>query len=168
MSAMNTSNEQQSSTIMEVDNSPAFVFQPQKLTEIVSMIDLMGSISERVREDASGDMGGSSGGAAATQGAGSKSASARDIALANLPMPQVMQGKLIGHIRGEIKTLDRQIGSIARSNAKGSAYMLSELYKKIRRLSSLIDEILQASADMVRRFYVAVFVDKQPILVSRQ
>lgn len=163
--ALNAASEKPSSALMEVDNSPGVVFQPQKLTEIVEMIDLMGSISDRVREDSSGDMGGGgSGSATGGQATGKKGASPRDIALANLPVPAVMQVRLTKHIRKEMKAIDRQVSALAGSNAKGSAYLINELYKKIRRLHSIIEEIVHASSDMIKRFYVAVFVDKQPVI----
>ena len=170
MSPIEASANKQSTSSLEVDNAPGFVFQPQKLTEIVDMIDLMGSISERVREDNSGDMGGAGGGTAggAQGGAGAKGASPRDVALANLPIPQVMQEKLIRHVKGEIRSLEKQVGSMSRKNAKGSAFLLTEIYRKIRRMHAMIDEILQASADMARRLYIALFVDRQPLLLSSE
>ncbi len=168
MSPLDAAADKQSTSTIEADNAPAFVFQPQKLTEIVDMIDLMGSISERVREDNSGDTGGAGGGTAgATQGTGgAKTTSPRDIALANLPVPQVMQQKLIKHVKSEIHALEKQVGSLSHSNSKGSAFMLTELYKKIRRMHSMIDDMFRASADMVRRLYIAVFVDRQPLLLT--
>lgn len=141
------------------------VFQPAKLTEIVEMIDLMGQLSERVREDSSGDMGGA--GMQATRQAGQASAvSARDLAIANLPASAVMQTKLVTHIKIKIKELDSQARTLARSASRGSAYMLNEIYKRIRRYTAMIEEILTASVEIVRRFYIAVFIDRQVLLVT--
>ncbi len=165
MNPVNASADKQSTALTEADNAPAFVFQPQKLTEIVEMIDLMGAISERVREDKSGDMGGASGSTGKT---GAKTQSPRDIALANLPAPEAMQNKLVRHIKSEIRSLSRKAKSLASSSAKGAAYSLSEMYKKIRRLHAIMDEILQSSAEIIRRFYVAVFIDNQPIVGGAQ
>lgn len=158
-------NPERQTSLMTVDESPQVVFQPQKLTEIVEMIDLMGRISERMGEDRSGDMG-----AAGAQGTGQQGqqtqTSARDAAIASLPATPAMQQKLVAHIRSEMYTLDKQARKLARAGGKGSAYNLNELYRKMRRLSALIEEIIEASADMIRRFYIAMFVDQQPLLMS--
>ncbi|MBP9773781.1 MAG: hypothetical protein KBD00_04080 [Candidatus Peribacteraceae bacterium] len=142
-------------------SAPAQVFQPQKLTEIVEMIDLMGKISERMGEDKASDMGGGS------QGSGAQAqvtgTSSRDEAIANLPVPPKMQEKIIAHIHSEVHALDKQAHKLAKSRSKGSAYALTEIYKKIRRLSSVIDELLGASADMIKRFYIALFIDRQTL-----
>lgn len=143
------------------------VFQPPKLTEFVDMIDLMGKISERAAEDRSAGLG--SGGAMQTSGqqAGSQGdASARDAAIAVLPAAPTMKQKLVSHIHAEIHSLNKRASSLSRRDAKGSAYELNELYKKIRTLSNLIAQILEASADIIRRFYIALFVDHQPILTG--
>lgn len=151
----------------EQAEGPAVVFQPQKLTEIVEMIDLMGRISERVREDNSQDAagGGSSGSGQGKKGK-SGGTSTRDQAIASLPAPLVMQQRLVHHIQKEIDTLSSQASSAARAAQRGSAYAMNELYKKIRRLYALMEEIIHASLEIIQRFYIAVFIDKQPILVS--
>ncbi len=142
---------------------PAQVFQPQKLTEVVEMIDLMGKISERMGEDKTGDLGAGSAGST-LQGTQATAISSRDDAIANLPAPPKMQEKIIARIHSEVHSLDRQARKLAKSRSKGSAYALTEIYKKIRRLSSLIEELLNASADMIKRFYIALFIDRQTIL----
>jgi hypothetical protein len=156
------------SATTEQAEGPAVVFQPQKLTEIVEMIDLMGRISERVREDNSQDASGAGSGGGGTQGKKGKGATAstRDQAIANLPAPLVMQQRLVKHIQKEIDTLSAQASAVARAAQRGSAYAMNELYKKVRRLYALMEEIIHASLEVIQRFYIAVFIDKQPILVS--
>lgn len=165
-SSLKSSAEQGSSnTSTLAEGAQTVVFQPHKLTEIVEMIDLMGKISTRAAEDRSQDMGSGAqtGGA---QQAGTGQQSARDLAIANLPAAEQMQQKLVKHIRSEMRTLNSQARAAARSNATGSAYLLNELYRKIRRLSGLIEELLQASIEVIKRFYIAVFIDNQPLIVT--
>ncbi len=150
----------------EVAPEALVVFQPQKLGEVVDLINLMGSISERMGEDRSSDVGGSGGSAAAAtgqSGQGSAAATAREVALANLPVPSVMQKKLVIHVKKQIRNAEREARILAKSNKRGSAHALSEAYKKIRRLSHLVQEVLAASADVIRRFFIAIFIDNQPV-----
>lgn len=149
-----------------MDNAPSIVFQPQKLKEIVEVVDLMGTVAARVREDNSSDMPGAGGGGAA-QGSGQKTGtSARDDAIANIPAIAVMQKKLVENLEREVRIIEKQARGLKTSNARGNGYLLSELYRKIRRLRSLIGEILHASAEMIKRFYVSVFIDHQPLVVT--
>ncbi len=145
-----------------VESAPAVVFQPQKLKEVVEIIDLMGNIASRVREDNSGDAGGS-GAAKAQQKSGT---SARDEAIAKAPAVEIMQQKLVTHLRQEMASIERQARKASRSSDRGSAWMLSELYRRLRSLSSLINEIIHASAEVVKRFYVSVFIDQQPLAAT--
>lgn len=145
------------------ESAPAVVFQPKALKEIVDVVDLMGTVAARVREDNSGDLPAASGGGAAGQQTGT---SARDEAIAKIPTVHVMQKKLVEHLEDEVKTMQRQARSLKHSNARGSAYLLTELYRKVRRLKSLISEILHASAEMVKRFYISAFIDRQPLVVT--
>lgn len=146
------------------ENAPAIVFQPPALKEVVEVINLMGTVSNRIREDNSGDMPvGTSGAQASTTQTG---VSTRDEAIANAPAIPIMQQKLVEELRKEVATIEKQARTLKRSGGRGSAFALNELYRKIRRLSNLIAEILQASADMIKRFYVSVFIDKQPLVVK--
>lgn len=147
------------------ETAPGQVFQPPKLREIVEVIDLMGTVAMRVREDSSGDMGGG-GSAGQAQTGGATGTSARDDAIKNAPIPAVMQQKLITHLNEEIKRVEQQAKTLMRSNRRGSAFLLSDLYRKIRRLTALISDILSASADMIKRFYISVFIDRQPLVVT--
>jgi hypothetical protein len=144
------------------EKAPSVVFQPQKLKEIVEVVDLMGTVASRVREDSSGDLPGS-GAAKAAQKAG---ITAREEAIAKAPPVEIMQQKLVQHLREERSQIQRQARAVAKSNQPGAAWTLAELYRKIRRLSSLITQILQASAEMVKRFYVSAFIDRQPLVVT--
>lgn len=146
------------------DNAPSIVFQPQKLKEIVEVVDLMGTVARRVREDGASDPAAAGSGGGGQQGA--TGTSARDDAIAKAPPVAVMQQKLVEHLRHERKNIQRQARAMARSNAPGAAWTLTELYKKIRSLSSLITQILHASTAMIKRFYISAFIDRQPLVVT--
>ncbi len=166
MNAPKKSAERASLTaVTTTETANAVVFQPQKLRDVVEIVNLMGAISNRIREDNSGDLGGGGGGGTA-QGTQQTGTSARDEAIAKAPDVPIMQKKLVEYLDREIRTIQRQASQHSRSNARGSAWMLSELYRKIRRLRSLMSEILDASAAMIKRFYVSVFIDRQPIVVT--
>lgn len=142
------------------------VFQPQKLKEVVDIIDLMGNVATRVRDDNSGDMGGGGTGGQGKKQSGAGGTSTRDEAIAKAPPVPIMQKKLITHLERELKQIEKQTRRLARSNKAGSAYLLAELYKKMRRLTSLISDLLKASSNMIRRFYISVFIDHQPLVIS--
>ncbi len=89
--------------------------------------------------------------------------SARDHALANLPVPAQMQKKLEEHIRAEVKQLRKQTKLIIRSRKPGSAYALAQMYAKIRHLNALLADLLEASYDVLKRLFVKVFIDRQQI-----
>ncbi len=157
----------QSSISASSEVTQGVVFQPQKLKEVVDIIDLMGNISSRVREDSSGDMGGGGGGTAqGDQGTAGSQTSQRDEKIKNIPPIPMMQKELVSHLYKEINTLEKQVQSMKTQKGKGSAYMIAEMYKRIRKLSSLITEIVHASTEMIRRFYITVFIDKQPLVIS--
>lgn len=145
--------------------APAVVFQPQKLKEIVEVVDLMGTVAARVRDDSPSDTPGGNGGGSQS-GQQRSGTSARDEAIAKAPPVAIMQKKLVEHLEREVSTIQKQANSIKMSNAPGSGFMLTELYRKIRRLRSLIGDILHASAEMIKRFYVSVFIDHQPLVVT--
>ncbi len=166
MDGVSLSAETPKSTITKSPNAVSDkVFQPPKLREIVEVIDLMGTVASRVREDKRGDLP-VSGGAATGAGATQTGTTARDEAIAKIPTPAIMQQKLVEHIRREVRIVEKQAKKLSKSQSPGSAYMLSELYRKIRRFSSLISELLAASTEMIKRFYVSIFIDRHPIIVS--
>ena len=141
------------------------VFQPPRLSQIVEIVDVMGNIVESIREENARDLPTTTRTTAAAGGTQTATVSARDAAIAAAPPIPIMQKKLVKHLRKEVRIIEREARKISRSRARGSAYLLSILYRKIRRLSSLIGEILRASAEVIKRFYIAVFIDHQPLVV---
>lgn len=139
------------------------VSQPEKLEGLLETINLMATVSERMGEDRSGDLG-SSGGSSGQQGDDSTQVSARDKAIAAIPAVPVMQKQLQEHIAQNIKSLRQEINQQTVKGSKaGSAYKLNELYKRIRRLQCFLSDILSASTEIVQRIYIRVFIDKQPL-----
>ena len=68
MDALKKSVESQGSAVMErAEAGQIRVFQPQSLKEIVDIIDLMGNVATRVREDKSRDLGSGGAGSAAAK-----------------------------------------------------------------------------------------------------
>jgi hypothetical protein len=144
-------------------STPNVTHQPPKLKEIVQIVDLMGHVATRVREENAGDW---TGAVAATSGsAPSGGTSVRDHAIAHAPAVPVMQKQLIKHLEKEMRLIRSQAKAVSRSRGRGSAYLLNELYKKLRRLRELTKQILGASAEVIKRFYVSVFIDRQPLVV---
>jgi len=90
--------------------------------------------------------------------------SARDLAIADLPPLQNMQKQLEQHIRTEVRKLRKEAHHITRMNKPGSAYHLNKLYSRIRQLNALLSRLLESSIDILKRFFVRVFIDNQPIL----
>jgi signal transduction histidine kinase len=139
------------------------VTQPPKMKELGQVLDAIDNMAQRVgertSEDVSGDLG-SSGGSAA----GQKRASPRDAAIALMPTaPAVLQAELAKHIEQEIKQLERKVSRAGAMSKAGGAYELNELYARIRKLRSLLREILEASVDLLKSLFIKVFIDKQPI-----
>lgn len=141
----------------------AVTVQPNKEQDLAMLVAEINAIpGETLGEDRSGDMGGSQSGMVKTGGA-THGTSARDQALANLPVPSAMQKQLEAHIRTEVKKLRKQTKLIIRSKKPGSAYALAQLYAKIRHLNALLGQLLDVSYDVLKRLFVKVFIDKQPI-----
>jgi len=77
----------------------------------------------------------------------------------------VIRKELAKHIENEVKTLRKQVRHATRRISKpGNAHKLNELYSRIRRLNTLLANMFEASYDVVKRLFVRVFIDKQPIL----
>lgn len=166
LSAKNMEARKETTAMNGPDSQPAIVFQPPRLSKIVEIVDVMGNVVESIREENARDIPTTttvttSGGVAAQTGG----VSARDAAIAAAPTVPVMQQKLVQHLRQEVRIIQRQASSLSRKDERGSAYLLNVLYRKIRRLSSLINEILHASSEIIRRFYIAVFIDHQALVV---
>lgn len=148
-----------------IESAPAsVVVQPTKV-EFGSFLDSISKMSDATGEDKSGDWSGSGGGTAVATsgGAQTKGQSARDRAIANLPIPVVMQKELQKHIRTEVTKLRAQAKSIAAMSQPGSAYKLNKLYAQIRHLNALLASLFEASVDVVKRLFIRVFIDKQTI-----
>lgn len=147
----------------ELQEQPALIVrQPERIQHILAEFE---SISERAPERATEDV---RGGGAATATGGQQGTLAaytpRDQAIANLPEPKVMQKELEKHIKKEIRHLRKEANRIVRLSKPGAAFHLNELYARIRRLSNLLAEILEASYDVLKRIFIRVFIDRQPIL----
>lgn len=150
--------------------SKLIVRQPQKLQELGNLLltieNLSARVSEGASEDRSGDRGGGPAGTGggAIQGAGQRQTSPRDIAIANIPVSAIIQRDMEAFIKKEIKKLNRQAKSVSHLSRPGTAFALNELYAKIRRLNALLAEILEAGVEVLRRLFIRVFIDRQPIL----
>lgn len=166
--ALSSSADKEMGLSTSVEKSRLTVSQPSKLKELTNLLEtfenLNARVSERTGEDRSGDLGGAGGGAATGGQQGAQGASARDLAIQKIPVPDVMQKKLTSHIREETRKLEKLAQRVARSSAPGSAHKLNELYARIRRLNSLVYDILEASVEVLKRLFIRVFIDNQPIL----
>lgn len=165
--ALSSSADKGLTSMKSVETGRLIVRQPGKLQELTNLLEtfenLNTRVSERTGEDRSGDLGGAGAGATGGQ-QGTQGVTARDLAIQNVPVPGIMQKKLTQHIRAETRKLERLAQQVSRSTAPGSAHKLNELYAKIRRLNSLVYDILEASMEVLKRFFVRVFIDNQPIL----
>lgn len=162
-----SSPEKGPSTIKSVETSKLIVRQPAKLAELGKLLEtfdnLSARVSERQGEDVSGDLGGGgTGGTAGTKGDGG--ISPRDLAIERIPPFEIVRKKLEGHIHGEVRKLEKQARRLSRASQPGSAYKLNDIYSRIRRLNALLYQMLEASVEMLKRFFIRVFIDQQPIL----
>lgn len=150
-----------------IEASKLIVRQPAKLEELGNLLTTIENLHQRVSEtgseDRSGDLGGAGQGATAGT-AGTRQVSPRDQAIAAIPVPTVMQRQLASHIEQEVKQLQRQARRITRLSRPGAAHRLNELYAKIRRLNSLLADIFEASYEVLKRLFIKIFIDRQPIL----
>ncbi|ALM10028.1 MAG TPA: hypothetical protein DEB30_03230 [Candidatus Peribacter riflensis] len=141
------------------------VTQPATISSLLDTLNLIDQMSERIGEDHSGDMGAPGAGLQARAGAtGASGQSPRDVAIQNLPPQKAMQEKLEEKIRAEVGSLRRQIRSIPSAHKPGAAFKLNKLYARIRLLNRLLGNLLEASVDIVKRLFIRVFIDEQPIL----
>lgn len=146
--------------------SKLIVTQPPKMKELGQLLETLDGLAQRVSErnseDASGDLGGSGSVGGQT---GQRRASSRDVAIALMPTaPVVLQQKLAEHIEQEVRKLERELRALKRVTKAGGAFEMNELYRRIRKLRSLLRELMEASVDLLKRLYIRVFVDKQSIL----
>lgn len=140
------------------------VTQPEKIGSLLDTLNLIDQMSERIGEDRSGDMGSAGGGQAQAGAGAARTISPRDQAIANLPGEQEMQAKLAEKIRAEVRSLRSQIRSIPGSSRPGAAFKLNKLYARIRLLNRLLSTLLESSIEVIRRLFIRVFVDEQPVL----
>lgn len=153
--------------IKSVETSKLIVRQPAKLAELGKLLETFDNLSARVNErqgeDVSGDLGGSGAGTGG-KAKGDTGVSPRDLAIERIPPFEIVRQKLEGHIQGEVKKLERQARRAARSSKPGSAHQLNDIYARIRRLNALLFQIFEASVDVLKRLFIRVFIDQQPIL----
>ncbi len=143
---------------------PSAVVQPGKAEKMQALlVEVNDIISEsspaKAGEQWSGGQQGTGGAQPAKQGM-----SWRDQAIASIPTPQIMQKQLEVHIEQEVKVLRKQAARITDLRKPGAAHHFNELQSKIRRLNSLLAGLLEASFDVLKRIFIRVFIDKQPIL----
>ena len=137
------------------------VTQPEKM---IGILEHVNRITEKSASGPAHD-GPAGGGAAATQGgAQTQGPSPRDQAIANIPLPAVVQAQLAEHIQQEVRMLRREAGKITRMSSPGAAYQLTLIYARIRRLNALLAELIDASLDVLKRLFIRVFIDRQPII----
>ncbi|MCA9370942.1 MAG: hypothetical protein KC680_03205 [Candidatus Peregrinibacteria bacterium] len=160
-----SSPDKQAETNDSPETAHLVVTQPEKFQGLLDTISLMDKVSERMGEDRSGDMGSSGSGAVGSSSQGDDNTqSARAQAIANLPELAVMRSDLSSYIQKEIKVLRKQVRRKAyRASKPGSAHQLNELYGKIRRLNSLLSELMEASVDVLKRIFIRVFIDRQSL-----
>mgnify|MGYP000113430717 CR=1 FL=1 len=145
------------------------VVQPAKVESLAGLESILlavNKIAERpggtVGEQWSGGAGQQSG--AVAQAGGTTGISPRDQAIAALPGPEKMQLELKGHIEQEVQKLHKEAVRVAKLNRPGAAYRLNELYSRIHKLNKLLSDLFDASVDVVKRIFIRVFIDRQPIL----
>ena len=153
-------------THRSVETSKLIVRQPTRLAELNKILDtfdnLNARVGEKTSEDASSDWSGS--GTASSSGQGDDGVSPRDQAINAIPSPLLVRQRLEQHIEQEVKKLEREARRMSRSAKPGAAFHLNELYSRIRKLNSLLGRILEAAEDVLRRLFIRVFIDRQPIL----
>jgi len=139
--------------------------QQKNLESLLLAIESITTPPETVGEDSSADLGGGGGKHMQKTSDGKpKKHVTRDEAIANLPSQEAMQKQLKRHIEQEVKDLRKQAKKMILGKRPGAADKLNKLYARMRKLNGLLTELLSASYDMIKRFFVKVFIDKQPIL----
>lgn len=148
------------------ETGSSIVMQPEKAANLALFLE---GISDHISESSASNPGEQwSGGGGAVQTAQqtgtAATVSARDLAIAAIPAPVVMQKELEKHIRVEVKKLRKQAMTVARLGKPGAAYKLNELYARMRQLNALISELFEASYEALKRLFIKVFIDRQPII----
>jgi hypothetical protein len=141
------------------------VKRPEPLRSLLLVLDDLERFSERLGEDRSSDLGAGGGQGAMSAARGSQaSQSPRRHAVANLPSLPVMRRELTLHLKREVQHLERQARHLARRVTTGTAFLLNELYAKIRKIQSLIADLTHAAAEIVERLYIRLFIDHQQLM----
>lgn len=171
MAALPSSPEKGPQLTQSAETQKLIVHMPDKMKELGTLLDALDTIdaipsrvSEMTGEDRSSDMG-SAGKSGTRAVATAKQISPRDQKIAAISTdPEVLKGQLTAHIKKEVEELARQAKTIERMNKPGAAFQLTKLYARIRRLNGFVAEIIHASYDTLKRLFVRVFIDEQPIV----
>jgi DNA repair exonuclease SbcCD ATPase subunit len=166
MSTLNTP-EHGPSISSSAESRQLIVEQPKQLAELNNLLSTLDDVSSRMSEKGSEDRSGdwSGGGSTAANQSSTQEPSEREVAIAAISAdPAVLQLQLKQHIEEEIKELSKVAKRIAKLNRPGAAYRANQMYARIRRLNSLIASIFETSYDTLKRLFIRVFIDKQPVL----
>lgn len=158
-------------------SSPGAPERPQQVSQplrtqvpMEAMQSILAEVNDIVRDSAPSKAGeqwsGSGTQQVATTGGAAQAAqtaSWRDQAIAAIPAPVIMQKQLAVHIEQEIKDLRKQASKITDLRKPGAAHRFNELQSKIHRLNNVLTAIFEASMDVLKRLFIKVFIDKQPI-----
>lgn len=138
------------------------VTQPEKLGNLLDAIETLAGPQETSSEK-TGENSGSTVSPSTARASAPSTVSPRDHALANLPPQEKLQKDLRTHIHAEVRKLRREASRLTASRP-GTAHRINQIYANIRRLNKLLGELLHASYETLKHFFIRVFVDKQPIL----
>lgn len=138
------------------------VVQPEKLGNLLDAIENLAGSQETLSERTGENVG--SGATPATTWTMTQTVqSSRDHAIANLPPQKTIQKALHTHINTEVRKLRREASRLTASSP-GTAHRINQIYANIRRLNKLLGELIHASYETLKHFFIRVFIDKQPIL----
>ena len=140
------------------------VKRPEPLRSLLVLLADLERISEVVSEDRSSDLGLGAQSGAAVVGRGAKPVSSRQKAIQSLPPVPIMKRKLTRHLRGEIRLLEAKAKRLARRTSKGSAFLLNQLYARIRKIQALVVDLTHAVVELVERLYIRLFIDHQQLV----
>lgn len=141
------------------------VRQPEKITSLLTVLGDLERISERIGEEHSQDLGGGAAGPGRGDGAAKGAqVSLRQQAIRSLPPLEVMQQQIIHHLQREVRSLERSARRTAWRVRKGTAYLLTQIYARVRKIQALIAELREATAEMIQRLYIRLFIDHQQLV----
>jgi len=142
--------------------SNLIVAQPEKLGSLLDTIESLTNPQDATTEKQGENSGGSQT-SAATGTTVQTIISSRDQAIANIPPQEKMQQALHKYINAEVRKLRREAALLTISRP-GTAYRINQIYANIRRLNKLLQELIHASYETVKHFFIRIFIDRQPIL----